>query len=793
MTDDPTVRWELANSLGIQIDNAADAWHSGHVTEILDLVADDLLVVATQTGGVWSVDPNYGGAHPLSDTWDDPDISCLAFGPDGTVHLFAGSSGQLPTSPTRSISTIRETDVGTAAPLANWNPIDAQLPSGAGSITRIAVLPRARRIVVACNKLLTDDSGGIFWSIIPESSLGPAPPPRPPYLWHKARVRGGPNDGFYDVTFATLTDGTPLSSVEVLDQVTVVAGAMSQGIYVGQWNAVGDLVLQPVQQTSSTNPNITVLSTAGACSVAACAVHPNRAYAACAASDGTLLQILRSGDGGRVWEACPFTLAGSTVFGGIQSAAGDQGNAWNNRIAVAPDIFSVVAFGWQSAGPFLSTDAGQNWIQVTDPVHLHSDLHALLFTRLRGSVDLMLCVGSDGGVASINVDQFLKGGGPEARSNFNHNLPTLQLYSNLIRQFYGSIAAAPLQQRLVAAGAQDHGNLCNNLALGSTSPTTGLPEPQPWTHVDYGDGGWVAFITDGALLHNINSGPIAATVINPPLGPQDFGVVAVGGTPPDPKGIAGATGEIVTHPSYRNTTGDLLLAVAGVGNIVYGLYTDHTLWPPPPLSILGTFPMRHYWNVLATLPVGVVAGAFASFDGVSVFVGTWNDGRMFQVDSAQGTVVELPVVLPQPSPGNPMTGGSVIRIVAFSDAVLFAILDGASAKLNPAVTANYILQLDSANARWVPTPGAGLPNEPLFGLETVEVPRSRVPHALFVCTDDQVYISRDDGQTWQGASLNLPSRPHCGDLRFCVGPNGGVLYLGTFGRSMWQAPIVSLP
>jgi hypothetical protein len=127
------------------------------------------------------------------------------------------------------------------------------------------------------------------------------------------------------------------------------------------------------------------------------------------------------------------------------------------------------------------------------------------------------------------------------------------------------------------------------------------------------------------------------------------------------------------------------------------------------------------------------------------------------------------------------------------DTALFAILDGASAKLNPVMTvaANYILQLDSANARWVPTLCAGLPNEPYFGLEAVEVPGSHVPHALFVCADDRVYISRDDGKTWRGASLGLPRRPHCGDLRFGIEPNGGVLYLGTFGRSMWQSSIVS--
>jgi hypothetical protein len=105
------------------------------------------------------------------------------------------------------------------------------------------------------------------------------------------------------------------------------------------------------------------------------------------------------------------------------------------------------------------------------------------------------------------------------------------------------------------------------------------------------------------------------------------------------------------------------------------------------------------------------------------------------------------------------------------------------------VTANYVLQLDAQQLQWAPTNGVGLPNEPYYGLEGVEVPQSRVPHALFVCTDDRVFISRDDGATWQSASQGLPRRTHCGDLRFAANTQGGALYLGTFGRSIWRAEI----
>jgi hypothetical protein len=154
--------------------------------------------------------------------------------------------------------------------------------------------------------------------------------------------------------------------------------------------------------------------------------------------------------------------------------------------------------------------------------------------------------------------------------------------------------------------------------------------------------------------------------------------------PPDSAGIKGPTGAIVNQPSYRNAAGDLLQAMAEVGNQVFGLYSDHNFGPPPGGGILGSFPIRYYWDLLATLPTGVTVGALAAHSGRDVFVGTWNDGRMFVITPLTGTALELPVVLPQPAPGTLMKGGSVTRIVAFSEWSLFAVLDGASAKLTSA-------------------------------------------------------------------------------------------------------------
>jgi hypothetical protein len=84
------------------------------------------------------------------------------------------------------------------------------------------------------------------------------------------------------------------------------------------------------------------------------------------------------------------------------------------------------------------------------------------------------------------------------------------------------------------------------------------------------------------------------------------------------------------------------------------------------------------------------------------------------------------------------------------------------------------------------------PNGPFFGLEVA--PRPEGITALFAATDDKVYVSHGKGLSlgddWMLASRGLPRRPHCGDLRYFPQPSGRrFLYLSTYGRSVWRAPL----
>ena len=198
---------------------------------------------------------------------------------------------------------------------------------------------------------------------------------------------------------------------------------------------------------------------------------------------------------------------------------------------------------------------------------------------------------------------------------------------------------------------------------------------------------------------------------------------------------------------------------------VFGLYANDQTVPP------------YEWQQIGVLPTGQTVAGVGSVTGDQVFVGT-GQGKVFVIDTNAGSVVEQPIKLPKPSPGTQMTGGTFLRIVAIDASSIFGVLliatekkaDGSAPFGVPAVQ-NYILRLD--NGTWSPTTATGLPNELLYGFVAVVAPNSEIPRGLLAATDDAVYISRDDSNTWQRASIGLPRRPHCSDLRFAILPVGG--------------------
>jgi hypothetical protein len=758
------MNWEQANPFAIQIDEGADVWHAGHVNDVLSLDSGGI-VVATDTGGVWSID-SQGDALPLSDDWDSPDMTCLAFGPDGPRHIYAGSSN----------GALYETDTSTIFTLANWRQLT--LPPDVGTVYRIGVLNETRRIVLACAK-------AVWWSPIP-----PAPSAKGNYVWKMAQ--GLPNG-----TYSGLALG-PNDTIAVAAWGANV-GTGLYGIFHGDWSTV-DLVMsratltgnnegpsfvkslrEAAKKSGITNPPISVrplaqkygfdppislralvmtiltsidISKLLRTSLASCDQDRRFMYAAIAGPDDFIYTVLQSTDGGLTWSPC----GGATIEDSIKFLrpphGGETGNqgGYNNCIAVSPFTPRIIALGWRR-GPFISTDGGQTWVEHGDDgsgnnrsKHLHSDLHAVYFDPT-DSTGQRLYVGSDGGVA-MTPDL-----GQNFQSNFNRQLCNLQFCSNPARGFYGTLSASYQFSGLVGGGLQDNEDVYCLVGQNLT----------PWKEIGVGgDGSVILFIETGQLLYNGAGTPMKLAKWDG-NNFQEFGVIPITvpkpNAQPDPSGIHGpAVAGIVISPTFRNGANQLMYIVAsGSGPDspdVYGLFGDEN----------GN---NMHWEYIGSVSSPVYA--LGSFNGGTVFVGT-KDGRIFALEPF-GAALELNV------PIRNSKKGAVHHLLVPSDRLAFATFNTGSE--------GFVLRLDFL-VGWDAL-GGGLPSETFFALEmdwTVN------PMTIFAATNAGVYVSGDNGDTWQSASQGLPKRPHCADLRFVTQSSGEHdLYLSTYGRSVWQAQL----
>jgi hypothetical protein len=625
----------------------------------------------------------------------------------------------------------------------------------------IVVIRSLQRIVAAC-------AHGLFWAQIPATSA-----PRAPYDWKKAKVEGAAvNQGFWDVAVGAKRNDVPRSELQDRNVITIVASGFGQGgLFVGQWNDAGELAMRRGTMHNDDGTDATGLfGIVGTCSVASCEDRPTVLFSGCAWKDGRFFRALHSEDGGSSWGICNWLV--TNVDDDLTNLAGDQGGSWNNCIAVSPSYSDLVSLGWVSL--FFTLDRGKTWRLVQDP-HLHGDVHALCFhSQAAGSVPDFY-VGSDGGVAHIDLNTYLTQTGSPFQSNYNRQLPTLQCYAtHVIRNFYGTLAVSKTHPGQIAVGLQDNGNVHCML----------LPTATPWLPIDGSDGGWNAFLADGALLHNSMGRAVAVTQFNATGDVVYTAVVPITQPVPIPTGLNGPVGEAVVRPSYRNAARQVMHAVAASKNDVFGLYVDDVSSP------------RYQWQLIGSIPAGEVVAGLASYHGGTIFVGTQGVigtslAEIYVLDSKQGTALKLSIDLPKPSPTAKLSGGNIPRIVMFTDRDVFALMNNVvatdSGKVNSTVTSSYVLRLDGL--KWVVTPGMGLTNEQMLGLEAVAVPNSHFSRALFVSTDEYVYTTRDDGATWQRCSLGLPRNPHCADLRSAASDSGAYLYLSTYGRSVWVAPL----
>jgi hypothetical protein len=832
------MKWEIANSGGIEINPETNSWHAGRVSDIIR-VKDrggrsrdrGTILVAAPDSGVWAMQLENGVSTPLSMDWENPHVTCLGSGFYGDHHIFAGCGYQsyegAEDEPTGGA--LYESDVSNPIDpnpvYRRWRRIPLPVPPNqqVGSINDIVVLKNKRTVILAC-------WGGIMWSRIPDLPGGM-------YSWKAADWK----------SYTSIKDTPPhCFSVTIGPGSTIIAGAWTKsqekrGIFTGEFGS--DLFGNPILYMYPTKikdwspvgfKGLPAEAAMFRVSVASCDTRPNYVYALSTSPSlppseylpagqkrGKANMILSSEDGGQNWIKCELKIAEAPKEDfKLESILdyGDDGSGDEiHTIGVSPWNPSRVAFGIQE--PFHSIEGGKNWYplrpwsnanpQVT---HCHADIHVIYFDPIW---DGQIFIGSDGGLISTTDN------GLSFMSYYNRNLYNLLFYSTHERHFYGKICASPWSPNIIGGGLHDNGNVyCTLDAQGIRTP---------WKKLDFGDGGEVVCTSiEDLIIHScswqenetkerfatwdipeyklVTKGYIP--VRSPSLSREEPGPVIS-------EFIPWARIESVFNPHYRNKAEQLMFAVAvadpltphteavpGTSAQVFGLFAgsdgNDIHWEPI-IDPNWTYPWGTYGGGTAGLPGGTYRGggsgagsgfvefkwwfrAAGSFDGHRVFFSTQdseNTTRIYTLRPKDGTVqgpFSLPPHLMLPE------GGVITQFAVLSDKV-------ALATYNYAVTgAGYLIRTRNSGEDWEKVDGFPLVpatgTRYLFGLD---YDYTTSPKTLYVSTETSVWVSKDNGLTWNDFSNGLPECPNCGDLRYVELLDGTrFLYLGTWGWSVWR-------
>jgi hypothetical protein len=739
---DPSIIWEESTDLSISI-NGGNAWNAGRITDVL--LRSDAIFVAASTGGVWGInvhDPD-APAGCTTDDLDNPNFSCLAFGPDSPLQIYGGcSSLRLSARPGTGLF---------LRGLSEWRPVPIvdgfNRALQTDGIYRVLVLPNHRVIVLATVR-------GVFISFIP-----------PPGQQH---------------TFALVPSLPPgqYSGLCVGPNETVVASLWGPngGIFLGTWSgsqlnfAPAQMIPDPSQPNGSIN-----LTQVTRTSVASCGSDPSIMYAVFAGLNNSIYRILRSDSGGASWRPLR-TLGDRVASNRLAPLAPDNldpnfndymagvTGMYTNCIAVDFHDPNLVGIGWAN-GPWLTSNASDAlsfWrlaYEDTNSTQIHPDIQCIVFDPTDPSGNT-LYVGCDGGL-TFTLD---RAGDIGYQSRFSKHLRNLQFYTTVapgkngtIGQPGGGISASPTVPGLIAGPSQDNGNLYCDLES---------PDTKAWQVLDGGDGVVMRFLSNGLLL-SVPPPPNNQAKLARWDGSKFVEPTVVPVTAPVTSALT-VSGDVqpVTVPHFAlPDTQKLLFAVASTANaLVYGLFTDGSI-------------SNSEWRLIATLPLqpSDAISSIASLRGDQVFAGT-QQGRVFSF---------APFQIPFELAVSPADKGPLHDIVVVRDALAFALYDGPTTKA--------ILQSDFFS--WDPlgnndNVARGLNLDATEEFTSLTIDRVTSPVTLYACTDTRVFVSRDEGDSWLLAPTHLPRRVHCSGLAIgATRPSGRYLYLSTYGRSVWQAKI----
>lgn len=522
-------------------------------------------------------------------------------------------------------------------------------------------------------------------------------------------------------------------------------------------------------------------------------------------SDGGMTGLFTSGDGGRAWTRVPIigdspyrchdvrfhpgiagllyaTISAQGMNNGIWRST-DDGTTWQHlriglpspdqvvrsTLALAPSdpgvVYALMSTGGRPSrvlGPFRSTDHGDTWHSIggthfaderqmtynnTIVVHPQNPSHVLC-----GGVDLHLTV--DAGAHWRQVTHWDADRGASDYAHADHHallMPATRPGSvydlndggldfsadggrswqnrsdGLATNMFYDLAVAQGNGQVIAGGAQDNGTLI-----------TRDGQPNGWQEWTGGDGGWVAI--DPTDVDHIYSTAQGMIVWRHRAGD---GIRRV--DPPETKAVKEMIWMAVTAMDARTPT------TVYIGSVrVWKSVDDGESWRPVSDALDG--------SAISALEV-------ARDDSNRLYAGTENGGLFRSVDGGRTWSGNLAsTVLP---------GTIITRLESRPDNadVLYATV--------ATFGASHVFRSADGGLSWADVDRGALGDAPCHSLA---VPAAH-PERVYVCGDAGVFVSPDQGATWENLTRNLPTVMV---VDIVYHETDRTLTAATYGRSIWR-------
>jgi hypothetical protein len=699
---------------------------SGRVT---GLAADpsnaNILYAATAGGGVWKTTDAGNTWTPLTDGVTDANgqpvvdfMGAVAVAPSNSSVVYAGT-GEANNS---GDSFYGEGILVSTNGGSSWT-LTGQSQLQGTAISRIAVDPQNPDVAFAAVSNFPVN-GNFFAStgIYMTSNAGGS--------WTNVTAANGldSTDPWSDVVIDPTTTG---NTAVLFAAVGNSGGASGNGVYEStnggtSWTAVSAL-------PSGSTVGRTALAIAHPSSASKATV-----YASIAGSDGALLNLENSTDGGTTWTDLTANLNGDTYLN-------TQG--WYDNVVAVDPANTNIAFaagvllsqggpnGFTGGGIVETQDGGKTWTDGTTHPDIntgtagnngpHTDYHALAF-----DANAKLVVGNDGGVWRLDSNDIAT---PNiAWTNLNGNLETIQ---------FTGVALDPTNANTAYGGSQDNG-------------TEQFSDSRTWNRINFGDGGFAGvdpvtpstFYVEGSIsnrpvLQRFDNGGATRTDITP--------------------GIANL-GNANFYPPYvvDPTNHDRLL----FGTDVVNVSTNQG----------GT------WTTMANLPstgngIPINSIAVDPSNGNHIYVTagsdafvTTNNGGSWTTITPPGSSGTATSIAADPNNGN-------TAYVVYANFV------------SPGSTGNgQVFQTTNGGTSWTNIGGTTFPDFPARSV--IVVPNSSL---VAVGTDVGVYATSSVNGTntvWSRLASGLPDAQAV-DLEAATIQGQTILAVGTHGRGMWELAI----